>query len=292
VISVEVAVALDAALGESPVWDVDNQTLHLIDIFAQRIHQLDPESGTVRSIALDGVPGAIALRRDGGYVGGIGLDFVTIAADGSATPIARAAAGHRVNDGKCDARGRFLAGTMAKDERRGTAALYQLHGDGMLTELLTDVTLSNGLDWSLSGDRLYHVDTSLERVDVFDYDMHSGRLGARQRFADLTDVPGRPDGLTVDAEGGVWVAVARAGLVHRYDPTGRLDTVIALPTPIVTSCAFGGRDLDQLYVTSSRALLPESQRALDPVAGAVFVIEGIGVRGRAPHRYGGVEPTR
>lgn len=288
-IRVEVAATLNAALGESPVWDVDNQILHLIDILAQKIHQLDPARGTVRSVAIDGVPGAIALRRDGGYVGGIGLDFATIGPDGSVTPIARASAGHRVNDGKCDARGRFIAGTMDRNERRGAAALYQLHVDGTLTELLSDVTLSNGLDWSPTGDTLYHVDTTLERVDAFDYDLDSGQIGERQPFADLKDVPGRPDGLTVDAEGGVWVAVARAGVVHRYDRNGRLDAVVEFPTPIVTSCTFGGRDLGELYVTSSRALLPESQRAQDPLAGCVFVVEGLGVRGRPPHRYGGAE---
>jgi sugar lactone lactonase YvrE len=197
-----------------------------------------------------------------------------------------------VNDGKCDARGRFVSGTMDNEQRRGAAALYQLHVDGTLVELLPGVTLSNGLDWNQTGDRLYHVDTTTERVDAFDYDLDSGRIGERRPFADLRDAPGRPDGLTVDAEGGVWVAVARAGVVHRYDERGRLDAVIAFPTPIVTSCTFGGRDLRDLYVTSSRALLPEPQRAQDPVAGSVFVVEGLGVQGRPPNRYGGVVPAR
>lgn len=291
-IHVEVAATLGAALGESPVWDVDNQVLHLIDIFAQQIHRLDPASGAVKTIAVDGVPGAIALCRDGGYVGGIGLAFVTIGPDGSITPIARASAGHRVNDGKCDARGRFIAGTMDRYERRGAAALYQLQVDGTLTELLSDVTLSNGLDWNGAGDRLYHVDTCMKRVDAFDYDLESGRIGERQLFADLTDCLGRPDGLTVDADDGVWVVVARAGVVHRYDRNGRLDAVIEFPTPIVTNCAFGGRELRDLYVTSSRALLPEPQRTEDPAAGSVFVVEGLGVQGRPPHRYGGVVQAR
>jgi sugar lactone lactonase YvrE len=291
-IRVEVAAALDAALGESPVWDVDGQVLHLVDILGRKIHQLDPARGTVTSMSVDGVPGAIALRRGGGYVAGIGLEFVTIGPDGVVRPIARASAGDRVNDGKCDARGRFVSGTMDGSQRRGAAALYQLQVDGTLTELLSDVTLSNGLDWNEAGDRLYYVDTTTERVDAFDYDVDSGRIGDRQPFADLRAAPGRPDGLTVDADGGVWVAVARAGVVHRYDRDGRLDAVIGFPTPIVTSCAFGGPDLRELYVTSSRALLPEAQRADDPVAGAVFVVEGLGVRGRPPHRYGGVLPAR
>jgi sugar lactone lactonase YvrE len=292
VIRVDVAARLDAALGESPVWDVDEQVLHLVDIFAQTIHRLDPATDVVTSVAVDGMPGAIALREGGGYVAGLGLAFVTIGSDGVTRPIARASAGDRVNDGKCDARGRFVSGTMDNEQRRGAAALYQLHVDGTLVELLPGVTLSNGLDWNQTGDRLYHVDTTTERVDAFDYDLDSGRIGERRPFADLRDAPGRPDGLTVDAEGGVWVAVARAGVVHRYDERGRLDAVIAFPTPIVTSCTFGGRDLRDLYVTSSRALLPEPQRAQDPVAGSVFVVEGLGVQGRPPNRYGGVVPAR
>lgn len=288
-IRVEVAVALDAALAESPVWDVERGMLHLVDIFARRIHRFDPEGGTVVSATVAGVPGALGLRADGGYIAGINRDFAALELDGSLRPIATVTTGDRLNDGKCDPRGRFIAGTMDSQERRGAAALYQLHADGSVTELLSDVTLSNGLDWSPSGERLYHVDTSVERVSVFDYDLDSGQLGERQPFADLRGGSGRPDGLTVDAEGGVWVVLARGGAVHRYDPHGRLDAVIEFPTPIVTSCAFGGRDLDQLYVTSSRALLSAPRRDEDPLAGSLFVVEGLGVRGRPPHRYQGVE---
>lgn len=282
---VEVAVPLAAALGESPVWDADRQRLHLIDIFAQRIHCVDPDRGAVTSVAVAGTPGALALRADGGYVGGVGLDLATIADDGAVRPIVRLAAGRRVNDGKCDPRGRFVAGTMTGGEPHETAALYQLHADGALTALLTDVTLSNGLDWSPAGDTFYHVDTVAQRVSAFDYDLATGQIRGRRVFADLRGLSGRPDGLTVDAEGGVWVVVARAGIVHRYRDDGRLDAVVEFPTPIVTSCAFGGPALDTLFVTSSRGLLTDAQRADDPVAGCVFAVEGLGVRGRLPHRY-------
>lgn len=285
-IRVDVAAPLQAALGESPVWDADNQILHLVDIIGKRIHQLDPATGDLTTIDVDGMPGAIALRRGGGYIAGIGLDFATIEPDGTTTRLARATAGDRVNDGKCDARGRFIAGTMDGSERLGAAALYQLLPDGALERLLPDVALSNGLDWNLAGDRLYYIDTTTRRVDVLEYDVDTGRVGERQTFADLKDAAGRPDGLTVDAEGGVWVAVARAGMLHRYEPDGRLDTVVQLPTRMVTSCAFGGSDLRDLFVTSSRALLPEAERANDPVAGAVFVLQGLGVTGRLPHKFG------
>lgn len=286
-IRTEVAVALSAQLGESPVWDVDRRILHLVDILAQKIHRFDPATGRVESIAVNGPPGALALCTDGSYIAGVGLDLVRITADGVVNGIATVSAGERFNDGKCDARGRFIGGTMDIGGHPAAAALYQLHVDGRVTQLLDKITLSNGLDWNPAGDRLYHIDTVLERVFVCSYDLDSGQIGPRQVFADLTDAPGRPDGLTVDADGGVWVAVARGAAVHHYSSDGRLQRVIPFPTPIVTSCTFGGRDLDRLYVTSSRALLPEGPREQDRLAGAVFVVEGLGVQGRPASRFAG-----
>lgn len=284
---VEVAAAIGAELGESPVWDEQRQLLHFIDIFARQIHQFNPHDGAISSISVDGTPGALALREDGGYLAGIGLGIATVGADGSIEPIVRATRGDRLNDGKCDPRGRFLSGTMDGHETPGAAALYQLGLDGSLSVLLTDLALSNGMDWSPTGDRFYHVDTTSEQVRVFDYDVDTGRLGEPRRFVSLSESPGRPDGLTVDAEGGVWVAVPRAGAVRRYDAAGKLDETIELPTRMVTSCAFGGTDVDQLYVTSSSTLLPEAEREKDPVAGALFVVEGLGVRGKLPFRFSG-----
>lgn len=284
--TVEVAAQMNATLGECPVWDVETQRLHLVDILARKIHQLDPATGALTSIATRDEPGAIVLCENGGYLAGIGLDFTIVGTDGTTRTIARAERGTRLNDAKVDARGRVLSGTMDGDRRTGMASLYSLDPAGVLTELRSDVTVSNGFDWNESGDILYYVDTPTERVDAIEYDVNTGLLGTRRTFADLTAVTGRPDGLTVDAEGGVWVAVARGGAVHRYDRTGRLDAVIKIPTMGVTSCTFGGRNLDALFVTTARALLAEPARTEDPLGGAVFVVAGLGVRGRAPNRYG------
>ncbi len=283
--AVEVVARMDATLGECPVWDVETQRLHLVDIHARRIHQLDPETGARTSMTTSNEPGAIVLYEDGGYLAGIGLDFTIVARDGTTRTIARAERGTRLNDAKVDPRGRLLSGTMDGERRTGMASLYSLDPAGALTELLSDVTVSNGLDWNERGDILYYVDTPTERIDAIEYDLNTGLLGTRRPFADLTAVTGRPDGLTVDAEGGVWVALARGGAVHRYDGAGRLDAVIEIPTMGVTSCTFGGRDLDALFVTTARALLPEPARTEDPLGGAVFVVEGLGVRGRVPKRY-------
>ncbi len=283
---VEVAARIGADLGESPVWDVERELLHFVDIHSQRIHQLHPVTSAVTTLEVDGPPGAIALLADGGYVAGIGLDFTALGFDGTSRLIARATWGDRINDGKCDARGRFISGTLDNERRQGAAALYSVDTGGALTELVPDVTLSNGLDWNVSNDVLYYIDTPTERVDAFDYDIETGAISNRRVFADLQSAAGRPDGLTVDSEGGVWVALARGGVIHRYSANGKLDEVVPIPTPGVTSCTFGGADLSQLFVTTARALLSGVQQKDDQVAGDVFVVEGLGVRGRPANRYG------
>ena len=283
---VEIACRLNAELGESPVWDVDRQVLHFVDIFAKKIHQFDPARETLGSLSVDGTPGALVLRKDGSYLAGIDLSFADVSTAGAVSLLASVSRGDRLNDGKCDARGRLLAGTMSGQQRRNSASLYQMDVDGTVVELLSDVTLSNGMDWSPCGTRFYHADTALETVHAYDYDIETGQVSERRVFVDLNDHPGRPDGLTVDSEGGVWLAVVRAGEVHRYDSAGRLDEVITFPTSRITSCTFGGANLDQLFVTSSRSLLPEAERASDPVAGNIFAVVGLGVKGRPPYRYG------
>lgn len=283
---VEVLVQLDTGLGESPVWDDRRGLLHLVDITGRRLHRVVPDSGAVASVTLEGRPGAIALREDGGLVAAVELHFLVLDDNGDVeTRLGPVAVGERMNDGKCDPRGRFLAGTLDGDERPGAAALYRLDPDGTIVTLLDDVALSNGLDWNAAGDRLLYVDTTTERIDQFGYDLDHGSLGARRPWADLTMSPGRPDGLTIDAADGAWVAMARAGQLRRYDRDGNLDHVVDLPTPYVTSCCFGGTELDQLFVTTSRDAVPPGEH--DPVAGAVLVITDLGMSGRAPYRFAG-----
>lgn len=168
-----------------------------------------------------------------------------------------------MNEGGCDPDGRFYCGSMAYDQRPGGAALYRLDPDGSTRVVLEGVIVSNGLDWSPDGARAYYNDTATYRVSVFDYDRDAGLTGRRT----LVETTGRPDGLTVDAEGGVWVAISNGGAVHRYTPEGALDAVIELPVTKVTACAFGGPDLDQLFITTSRENLPPGR---EPLAGALF----------------------
>ena len=185
----------------------------------------------------------------------------------------------RMNDGNVDPVGRYFAGSMAYDIATGAARLWRLDHDGSLHTALHDVTISNGIDWSPDGSLCYFADTPLDRVDVFDYDPASGALTGRRVFADTAALPGLPDGLTVAADGSVWVAFWGGAQVCCFDPDGALAATVALPVSQVTSCAFGGAGLDLLFITTSTESLDAAALAAQPLAGGLFVADP-GRRGR------------
>ena len=268
--------------GEGPVWSERWGGLRWVDMLAGDILSLDGD-GTVRRRHVGDVAAAVRPRRDGGAVIAVERGFTLEDADGTLTPLAPAWSddGVRMNEGGCDPDGRFWCGSMAYDRRPGGAAVYRLDPDRSVHRVLDGVTISNGLDWSPDGSRAYYDDTATHRVDVFDYDKDGG-LTARRPFVVLTDSE-RPDGLTVDAEGGVWVALNGSGVVHRYTPAGVLDEVVHLPTPKVTACTFGGPGLDQLFITTSReGMAPDD----DPLAGSLFRAE-VGVAGLPVREFAG-----
>ena len=190
-----------------------------------------------------------------------------------------------MNDGACDPAGRFLAGTMTFD-RRPNAGLYRLEPDLTINLLIPNVTLSNGIDWAPDGQTMYHVDTPTRQIIAFNYDIVTGNVSEGRIFASLSNSNGNPDGLTVDAEGYVWVAVFRAGEIRRYAPNGKLAQTITLPTPLVTSCCFGGPDLEDLYVTSAARAMTPAQLESDQLAGALFRIH-TDTQGQTIHRFAG-----
>jgi sugar lactone lactonase YvrE len=222
-------------------------------------------------------------RRSGGAVIGIERGFALEDDDGTVRPLPPVWSdpGVRMNEGGCDPNGRFYCGSMAYDARSGAGSLYRLDPDGSVRVVLTDVTISNGLEWSPDGSLAYYVDTPTGRVDVFDYDVESGLTG-RRPFA-RPEGGGHPDGLTVDADGGVWVALYGGSAVHRYRPSGELDEVVEVPTPKVTACTLGGPDLRRLYITTSAEDL---DRAADPLAGSLFSAD-VGVTGRPVREFAG-----
>ncbi|WP_236254769.1 SMP-30/gluconolactonase/LRE family protein [Mucisphaera calidilacus] len=189
----------------------------------------------------------------------------------------------RMNDGKADPRGRFWVGTIATERGAGSASFYCYeHGRGIATHL-TGVTISNGLDWSADGSRMYYIDTPTKRVDVFDFDMERGAISNRQPLVVFGEDAGGPDGMCLDADGHAWVAFWGGSCVRCFDgETGEQLREVAVPAERVTSCCFAGEGLDRLVITTASAGLRDDELEAQPGAGRVFVTD-VGVRGRAGH---------
>lgn len=286
---VDVVVPAVAVLGEGPVWDATQRRLIWVDIEGCTLHRYDPVSREDQTVTTSGRIGCAAPRRGGGLV--LAMEHtlaVTDRFDGDVEVIATVepAAPTRMNDGNCDSAGRFYAGTMALDERAPVGALYRLDPDGAVERILGDVTVSNGIDWSLDGETMFYVDSASQSVDAFDFDVTAGRISNRRPLVRFTVDEGIPDGLTVDAEGCVWVALWGGSSVRRYTSGGELERVVRLPAQHITSAAFGGDLLDELYVTSAREGLSESELDAQPEAGALFRCR-TGIVGRAQHVYAG-----
>ena len=285
---VEVVVPGGARLGEGPVWDAERGLLAWVDIPARLVHLTDPGSGTTRSIEVPLDVGAVALRTSGGFVAALQDGFWVID-DGPPRRIAEVPgtleAGIRFNDGACDADGRFWAGTMAYDQRAGAASLYRLDVDGSVHRMLDGLTIGNGLAWDASGRVMYYIDTPTHRIDAFAFDPSSGSLSDRRTVVRIPAGSGAPDGMTIDAEGGLWVALWGGAAVHRY-VDGNLDRVVDLPVTQPTSATFGGAGLDELFITSASVGLSPEQRRDQPLAGAVLRVRP-GVRGVLASPYAG-----
>jgi len=268
--------------GEGPCWSSSWGGLRWVDMLAGDILSFG-EGERVERRHVGTVAAAVRPRRDGGAVIGVERGFALEEPDGSvrALPELWSSPTIRMNEGGCDPDGRFYCGSMAYDRETGAAALYRLDARGEVDEVLAGVTISNGLEWSPDGSLAYYDDTETGAVSVFDYDAHRG-LTDRRVFATLPD-DGAPDGLTVDAEGCVWVAVANGGAVLRYRPDGVLDGRIELPVTKVTACTFGGEHLDRLFITTSQE---DIDVEAEPESGALFVVEP-GVRGRPVRAFAG-----
>ena len=250
--------------GEGPVWSSRWGGLRWVDMLAGDVLRLKAD-GSVERRHVGEIAAAVRPRRAGGAVLGIERGFALEDPDGTVRPLDEVWSDPsvRMNEGGCDPDGRFYCGSMAYDQRPGGASLYRLDADGSVHVVLDAVTVSNGLEWSPDGTRVYYNDTATYSIAVFDYDRNTGLAGRRE----LVALEHRPDGLTVDADGGVWTALSDGGAVHRYTPTGRLDAVVELPARKVTACTFGGDRLDELFITTSRQGLAPGD---EPAAGALF----------------------
>jgi sugar lactone lactonase YvrE len=270
----------DAHHAEGPVWSPSWGGLRWVDMLAGDVLSLGAD-GSVARRHVGAVAAALRPRRGGGAVIAVERGFALEEPDGSLTrldPVWHDAT-VRMNEGGCDPDGNFYCGSMAYDQAPGAGALYRLDRDGTVHRVLDTVTVSNGLEWSPDDSLAYYDDTHTHRTDVFDWSPGTG-LTDRRPFIEYGQDE-RPDGLTVDAEGGVWVAFYGGSAVRRYSPEGRLDVVVELPTPHVTACTFGGPELDELYITTSA-----ENREGDPLAGSLFRVVP-GVRGRPVREFAG-----
>jgi sugar lactone lactonase YvrE len=307
-LSADIAVPSQCYLAEGPVWDPVARLLRWVDINPGHVHGFDPATGAHTRFAPAGADGPAVPRADAVPVGAVGLTisggFVLALVDGFAfgpaqpEPAGDGSAGDypltrvdpfrvdasvvRFNDGKPSPWGDFWAGTMPWKEDGPPCALYRLSPDGQVTELFGGVGLSNGLDWSDDRGTFYYADSRSGGVDTFTSDPSTGALGDRRRF--VTVESGIPDGLTLDADGCLWLAAFGAGEVRRYTPSGDLDTIIRLPVDQPTSMAFGGDDLSTLYITTAREDLTPAEVGPQPHAGDIFACTP-GTPGRPPNLF-------
>ncbi|MER6343914.1 SMP-30/gluconolactonase/LRE family protein [Streptomyces sp. NPDC001595] len=267
----ERAVAAEATLGEGPTWDAAHGRLLWIDILGSRIHTYDPSTGRRTVRTTDQHIGAVKPRAGGGLVLNLRDGLGLLDPDGAFRWLHHEPVpGRRANDAAVAPDGTLWAGTMRYDEAPGGGTLSRVTADGTVDVVLDDVAVSNGTGWSPDGRSMYYIDSPTRRVDVFD--VRDGLIGDRRVLAEIEEGAGFPDGLTVDADGCVWVALWDGGAIRRYTPAGVLDRVIELPVPRVTACAFGGPDLTDLYVTTARVGLT----APHPLSGSLLVIPGAG----------------
>lgn len=283
----EVVVPAQCELAEGPVWDAARGLLRWVDILPGHVHALDPATGAQTWFGAGDPVGTVGLTRGGGLVLALVDGFALADHDGRdlrrVPGFAVDRTVFRFNDGKPDPWGNFCAGTMAWQEDSGPPCrLYRLSPEGEVTELFGDVGLSNGLDWTDDRRLFYFADSHSGGVDVFDTDPDTGVLGGRRRFVPVSG--GLPDGLTLDAEGCLWLAVWGSGELRRYTPDGQLDTVVRLPVRQVSSAAFGGTDLGTLYVTTARQDFTPADLREQPHAGDIFACTP-GVTGRPPFLF-------
>ena len=301
--AIECVLDCENHLGEGPVWDVAEQCLYWVDSTGRRvgkpsIWRYDPATGDVRNWAVDRDIGAMTLRENGGAILALNDGFYSFDFDSGALNrialttdnVERA----RLNDGKCDRKGRFFAGGMDDKEELGICGLWRLDPDLSVTKVDDGIICSNGPCWSPDDKIFYFADTFKREIWAYDYDLDNGSISNRRIFTSLVDEPGFADGSTVDADGYLWNAQVIGGELIRYTPEGKVDLRLTMPVKNITSVMFGGPNLDEIYVTSMARVQHPAQHdhfaaEVKPqfTAGGLFRIKGLGIRGVAEPRFAG-----
>jgi sugar lactone lactonase YvrE len=290
-LKVELALDAKATLGESPVWHARRKKLYWVDILEKKLHEFDPASGKDRPFDTGQVIGSLAIRKKNGLILGLhnGFAFFNLRTQ-KIRPISDPDASHphnRFNDGKCDAAGRFWAGAMDLDAKRGCGSLFCLDEKLKVRRVLKNLSVPNGMAWSRDAQTMFFVDSARQTIWAFDYNQETGTIRNRRVAVRIPKHAGVPDGMTMDAEGKLWVGLWGGGKVGCWNPeNGKMLQTISLPVSLVTSCAFGGTNLDTLFITSARTTLSKMALLREPLAGGVFCVSP-GVSGKADHPFAG-----
>ncbi|MCR8657472.1 SMP-30/gluconolactonase/LRE family protein [Paenibacillus endoradicis] len=281
-----------ALLGEGPVWNTTTGQLYWLDILEHNLHIHNPGHPQnddiitippyISSVITRQSGGIVLTLQDGFYSYDLSTRELTLLAE-----VESSLTDNRFNDGKCDPRGRYLAGTMSLSNQLSKGSLYSMDREYKVTTLLTEVSISNGLAWSAEGNTLYFIDTPTRNVVAFDYELETGHISNRRVVVQIPDHLGFPDGMTIDAEGMLWVAHWGGWCVTRWNPlNGQLLQTVPVPASQVTSCTFGGTDLDTLYITTARVGLSEEELSKQPDAGGLFIIK-LGITGTSSTAFAG-----
>lgn len=265
---VELILDAKATLGEGPAWDAKTQTLYWVDILEKRIF-----AGTELLAQLDDFVGCLAPRKNGNLILGKRASFVDFEPASSRQTVLAALSEsptNRINDGKCDPAGRFLAGTMDMNEKEASGSLYSFDGK-QTTRLLDDIRISNGLAWSPDHKTFYYIDTPTSEVKAFDYDVTTGQIANPHVVIRVPESLGWPDGMTSDTDGNLWIALWGGAQVTRWNPKdGKLLEQIPVPALQTSSCVFGGRNMNELFITSARVGMSDADLKKYPLSGGLF----------------------
>ncbi|HMC85764.1 MAG TPA: SMP-30/gluconolactonase/LRE family protein [Chitinophagaceae bacterium] len=280
----ELVLSYTCKLGESPVWDVKQQLICWVDILKGELHQYSLENKTHTVIAVNQMLGAIGLCENGNFIAALqnGFGFID-RSNHQVTMIIDPEAdlpGNRFNEGKCAPDGRFWAGTMALSEEANAGNVYCLQPGLSVIKKITGVTISNGIAWSIDHSIFYYIDTPTLEIAAYDYDKINGSISNRKAVIHIPDGEGYPDGMTIDDEGMLWIALWGGWKITRWNPqTGKKLLEIKLPVSKVSSCTFGGPRLQDLFITTAMKDLTSEELRQQPLAGSLFVVKDCGFTG-------------
>ena len=286
----EVVSGINCELGEGPLWDNSRKQICWVDILNGNIHEWSPGNDTSNTISVGQMIGAMAFLDNGNYIAAMKDGFGYVNRETGKVDMITNPESHlpenRFNDGKCDPAGRFWAGTMPIAEDKSSGSLYVLDASLNVQKRESNISVSNGLAWSLDHKTMYFIDSPTRKVVGYDYNKENGELSNKRTVVTIAEKDGFPDGMTIDNEGMLWVAHWGGWQVARYDPgTGKKLSAIAMPVSQVTSCAFGGEAMQDLYITSAKKGLSKAELEKQPLAGSLFVVRNCGHKGLPSNKF-------